>query len=151
MKVLAGYLATRSGEAALNAAITIANDRGAQLLLVGYVPLQNDEHFGAEHTSARSRLLNEGNAKAAALSESGLRVSFHAPTGAKNPADALLRVARTEAADLVVIGLRKRSRVGKLVLGSNAQEILLRSDAPVLAVKDTPDHGYTEGHWKEEA
>ena len=38
-------------------------------------------------------------------------------------------------ADLIVIGLRKRSQVGKLVMGSNAQEILMAAACPVLAVK----------------
>ena len=40
-------------------------------------------------------------------------------------------------ADLLVIGLRRRSRVGKLVLGSVSQELLLGSSTAVLAVKAT--------------
>jgi nucleotide-binding universal stress UspA family protein len=43
--------------------------------------------------------------------------------------------ANDEGIDLIVIGVRRRSPVGKLVLGSNAQDILLRADCPVLAVK----------------
>lgn len=37
--------------------------------------------------------------------------------------------------DLLVIGMKRRSPVGKLVLGSLAQFLLLNADVPVLAVK----------------
>ncbi|MFC6706130.1 universal stress protein [Flexivirga alba] len=49
--------------------------------------------------------------------------------------DELLRIADEESADLLVIGLRRRSPVGKLILGANAQRILLDAACPVLAVK----------------
>ena len=53
----------------------------------------------------------------------------------KDPADDLIEVAEKENAALIVIGLRRRSPVGKLLMGSHAQDILLRADCPVLAVK----------------
>lgn len=36
--------------------------------------------------------------------------------------------------DLIVLGLRSRSRVGKLIMGSGVQEILLSTPCPVLGV-----------------
>jgi nucleotide-binding universal stress UspA family protein len=50
-------------------------------------------------------------------------------------ADDLIAVAEETSADFIVIGLRRRSPVGKLILGSNAQRILLDAPCPVLAVK----------------
>ena len=50
-------------------------------------------------------------------------------------ADGVFRVADETNASLVVIGLRRRSPVGKPILGSSAQRILLDADRPVLAVK----------------
>jgi nucleotide-binding universal stress UspA family protein len=52
-----------------------------------------------------------------------------------SPADDLTRVVSEEGADMIVIGLRRRSRTGKLLVGSNAQDILLNANCPVLAVK----------------
>ena len=52
-----------------------------------------------------------------------------------DPADDLVNVANEVQADIIVIGLRRRSPVGKLILGSNAQRVLLDAPCPVLAVK----------------
>jgi nucleotide-binding universal stress UspA family protein len=54
------------------------------------------------------------------------------------PAEDLIAVAEEIEADFIVIGLRRRTPVGKLILGSNAQRILLEAPCPVLAVKADP-------------
>jgi nucleotide-binding universal stress UspA family protein len=46
------------------------------------------------------------------------------------------RLADEVGATLAVIGVRRRSPVGKAVLGSRAQDVLLHLDCAVLAVKD---------------
>ncbi|MGW3606483.1 universal stress protein [Micromonospora sp. NPDC005161] len=53
----------------------------------------------------------------------------------RDAADELVDVAEETAADLIVIGLRRRSAMGKFLLGSSAQRILLDANCPVLAVK----------------
>src|SRR5665647_866365 len=53
-------------------------------------------------------------------------------------AEDIIGAASREEAVLIVIGLRRRSPVGKLLLGSNAQRILLDAPCPVLAVKPEP-------------
>lgn len=50
-------------------------------------------------------------------------------------ADAVLDVAKEEAATLIVVGVRHRSAVGKMLLGSVAQRVILDATCPVLAVK----------------
>ncbi|MBT8213513.1 MAG: universal stress protein [Acidimicrobiia bacterium] len=51
-----------------------------------------------------------------------------------DPAEGILAVAEEENCDLCVIGLRRRSRVGKFLLGSNLQDVLMSTDRPVIAV-----------------
>ena len=53
----------------------------------------------------------------------------------KDPVNDVLDTADEMDADLIVIGIRRRTPVGKLVLGSNSQSILLEASIPVLAVK----------------
>ena len=50
-------------------------------------------------------------------------------------ADELLDTSEELGAKVIVVGIKRRSAVGKLLLGSNAQRILLGADVPVIAVK----------------
>ena len=69
------------------------------------------------------------------LHESGVEHEVRQLVRGVDPADDLIAVADEVDADLIVIGLRRRTPVGKLIMGSNAQQILLDAACPVLAVK----------------
>ena len=56
-------------------------------------------------------------------------------SGSAGAADSILDHAARTKADLIVIGQRRRSPVGKLMMGSTSQRILLEADCPVVAVK----------------
>ena len=47
----------------------------------------------------------------------------------------IVHFARREKADIIFLGLRKRSLVGKMLFGSNAQYIILNAPCPVLTVR----------------
>jgi nucleotide-binding universal stress UspA family protein len=64
-----------------------------------------------------------------------LRWDLHLRTAAADPAAAVLQLVQTLAPELLVIGARKRSPVGKALLGSVAQDLILEAAAPVLVVK----------------
>jgi nucleotide-binding universal stress UspA family protein len=83
-------------------------------------------------------------ALAARLDAEGVRHSIrHLDIGSGTASDAVLGVAAEVGAELLVVGLHRRSPVGKALLGSNAQQILLNAGCPVLAVRadDPTDAG----------
>ena len=69
------------------------------------------------------------------LADAGLSGEVVHFVGAAGAADSILDHAGRVDAELVVIGQRRRSPVGKLVLGSTSQRVLLEADCPVVAVK----------------
>ena len=71
----------------------------------------------------------------ARLESSGVPFTLRQTVRGFEPAEDLVAVAEEHSADLLVIGLRRRSPVGKLILGSQAQRVLLDAPCAVLAVK----------------
>ena len=69
------------------------------------------------------------------LDEAGVEHEIRQLVRGFEPAEDLISIAEANHAELLVIGLRRRSPVGKLILGSNAQRVLLDAPCPVLAVK----------------
>ncbi len=115
--IVVGYSSKPEGRAALERAIAEAELRDAQLVVV--------------HTSpdvAVDDLRSE-------LEAAGVPYEVMEAIDALDPAEELLTAAEGRQADFIVIGLRRRSPVGKLLLGSNAQRVLLDASCPVLAVK----------------
>lgn len=133
MRIVAGFLRSPEGRAALDRAIDETRLRDAELLVVHSMRGgQRDEvdevlEYRDEFESLERQ-----------LKESGIRYRLVEYARGNAPSEDLLQAAKDEAADLIVIGIRRRSPVGKLVLGSNAQDILLHADCAVLAVKATP-------------
>lgn len=129
------------GLAARASAVEEARLRGLPLVLVSQVEMPAKEadsrHFGARHET----LEKEVAATAAELEASaGITCQPFVPDGAATQVEAMLAAAEQTGADLVVVGLRRRSPVGKALLGSVAQEILLQADCPVLGVKTQQKH-----------
>ena len=73
------------------------------------------------------------------LDASGIAYTIASTPDTEDPADELINAAEREDAEFIVIGLRRRSPIGKLLLGSNAQKVLLDASCPVLAVKAAPE------------
>lgn len=131
MKILLGFRRTKHGSAALDAAVYEAGRRDAELIIFQHVPILSSEQRGTE----TPRVLDTLNKLETQLNSEGIRCRTSWSVGGSSAAHALLKAAQEEDADLIIIGIRRRSAVGKLILGSNAHDILLNADVPVLAVK----------------
>lgn len=126
MTVVVGYLATPEGEAALAAGVAEARMREARVVVVISRRARQEQHadVDAELDALRDR-----------LDDADVAYELRQPGRGQDVAADLVDTAVETSADLIVIGLRRRSPVGKLILGSNAQRILLDAPCPVLAVK----------------
>lgn len=129
MTVLVGYIPTPEGRAALALAAAEAQLRGAALVVVN---AHRDDRLSDptvvdEGDEELARYRREAEAR-------GTPVEVVVPHGA-DPAEAITRAAREHDAALVVIGVRHRSAVGKLILGSTAQQVLMDAPCPVLTVR----------------
>ncbi|MEO6821427.1 MAG: universal stress protein [Candidatus Nanopelagicales bacterium] len=128
--ILVGYVESPEGQAALDAAVAEATLRSAPLLVV------TSHRGGTALGAVQARQLDDRlNGVRQRLEGSGLSFDVRALVRGNEVAEDLVDVATETQARLIVIGLRKRSPVGKLILGSNSQQILLDAPCPVLAVK----------------
>ena len=128
--VVVGFVPKPEGEAALESGIAEAKLRGARIVVV------NSHRGGSEFDSeASAKADQEMERIRARLTESGVEHEVRQLVRGFEPSEDLISIAEDADAELIVIGLRRRSPVGKLILGSNAQRILLDAKCPVLAVK----------------
>jgi nucleotide-binding universal stress UspA family protein len=128
--VVVGYVPKPEGDAALDTAIAEAKLREATLVVV------NSHRGGAEFDGPAARQAeSEMEGVRSRLDDSGVTYDLRQMVRGFEPAEDLISIAEASSAELIVIGLRRRSPVGKLILGSNAQRILLDAPCPVLAVK----------------
>lgn len=127
MTIVVGYIDSPEGKKALEIAAQEAELRSSKLVIVnailGESAVETTAVYGTELESTKF-----------SLESRGIDVTIEQPLG-PSIAESIVETATQHNASLIVIGLRKRSPVGKLFLGSTSQTILLIAECPVLAVK----------------
>ena len=126
--IVVGYIPSPEGIAAFERAKDEAVLRGATLVVVNTGEAGNY----AKPSFAKAEDLE---AVEKELTEAGLPHEVLQPTTGAAAAEEILRIAAEHDADMLVIGLRRRSPVGKLFMGSTAQQVLLDAACDVMAVK----------------
>ena len=132
--IVVGYVPKPEGRAALSRAAEEARLHSSRLVVVnshrGGREFDRDDAVDTEADLAEVRR---------ELDEAGVEHEIRTLERGMDPADDLVNVAGEVSAEFIVIGLRRRTPVGKLILGSNAQRVLLDAPCPVLAVKADED------------
>jgi nucleotide-binding universal stress UspA family protein len=125
--VVVAYSADDYGRAAVEQGETIARSSGARLVVVNATRGDKlvDDRYAHEDVIAALR---------ERLAADGLEVEIRHDV-VPDVAEAVLSAAEDCSADVIVVGVRHRTPVGKLLLGSVAQRVILDAPCPVLAVK----------------
>lgn len=126
--IVVGYVPNALGEAAVTQAVEEARRRGAELVVINTTRadrLVNPAYADSEDVSKLEGMLNA----------TGVPYSIRHSISEATAAEEVVDVAEEIDAELIVIGLRHRTPVGKLIMGSTAQNVLLSARCDVLAVK----------------
>ena len=127
MAVVIGFIPDQYGEAALAAGLEEAERRRTGVVVVNST--RGDALADARYLGADARVTLEQQ-----LADSGVDHEVRQTMG-RDVAEEILAVAADVAADAIVIGIRHRSPVGKLIMGSVAQRVIMDAACPVIAVK----------------
>lgn len=121
MTILAPYQQTPEGQAALHRAVAEARLRSTDLVV-----LTASTHGGGDTVQDIPELSGTAD---------DVRVTVRTAVRPDDLAGEVVDLATELDAEMIVIGMRRRSPVGKLFLGSTAQDVLLNASVPVLTVR----------------
>jgi len=127
MTIAVAHSETARGKAALQSAAAEALYRDEPLAVLRIIP-------GVDQPRTEDPVLIE-KLTAELADFSDLTWKLHTAPEGFDTADALLDLADEVGASLLVIGSRRRRPIGKLILGSTVQQVLLKSLIPVLVIK----------------
>ena len=130
MKILVAFQGSTTAKTALGLAVKHAKAFNGELLLVWSMPKgdvdRQDEIQAAEKTLAYWK---------DQLEQKGLACQTHLLIRGIEAGEDVIRFAIDHNVEEIVMGVRRRSKVGKLLFGSTAQYIILNASCPVVTVR----------------
>ncbi|MBT8331268.1 MAG: universal stress protein [Deltaproteobacteria bacterium] len=130
MKLLVGYDGTNSAKEALNLAKSHAKAFGASIQVV------TSMHKGTESERQEIEQAERGLEYARSLfEEANITCNTHLLIRGLSAGEDLVEFANENQIGQIIVGVKRRSKVGKLLMGSTAQYVILQADCPVVTVK----------------
>lgn len=130
MKIMVGYEKNNASEVALKMAVQHANAFAAEVLLV--TSMVSGDEPDIEAINEAEKDLEKAKKY---CDDAGVTSETHLLIRGFEPGEDLVMFAQEQNVDEVIIGIKRRSKVGKFIFGSTAQVVILDAHCPVLAVK----------------
>lgn len=129
MKILVGYDGSNAALDALRLAVKHAKAFDAKVEIVrslkgGEEDKEEKVHIANSQLTFAEEFLNKEK----------IPCETHLLVRGLTPGEDLVRFARDKEIDSIIIGVKRRSKVGKLLFGSNAQFVILKAPCPVITV-----------------
>lgn len=125
-KILLAYVPSATSEAAFDFAVEEAERRDASLLVLASERAPDPR---------KARGVTDQRPLQERLEETGLGFELRTVPKRDDPADDILDAVEHDDVDLVILGIRKRTPIGKILLGSTSQRVAMESPVPVVMVK----------------
>ena len=130
MKILVAYKDTKESQLALELAKTHSRYFDAEILLVS-----SSEGGKGEDPEEISKMTIQLEEIKTALNQEGLSCEVTQLARGLSPGEDIVFFADENNVDMIYVGVQKKSRTSKLLLGSTAQYIILKASCPVISVK----------------
>lgn len=130
MKILVGYDGTNAAKEALKIAKLHANVFKAKVLIV-----TSQSSVDMEDVDQLKEAENQLEWAKSQFDDAGIATETHLLIRDMSPGEDIVAFARDQQVDCIIIGVKRRSKVGKVLFGSNAQYIVLNAGCPVTTVK----------------
>lgn len=130
MKILVGYDGSNSAKYAVTLAQKHATAFDAQVIIVASLTGGNVTHaVEVEHATEGLEVVKK------MFDDDGIQCETKLLVRGMTPGEDIVAYAKEKAIDEIIIGIKRRSKVGKLLFGSNAQYIIIKAPCPVVTVK----------------
>lgn len=130
MKIMIGYDGSNAAKDALNLAVTYAMAFKAEVHVVTSLETgteqQQDEIENARNSLEWAEQL---------FKSKNIPCETHLLIRGLSPGEDLVQFAEEKGIDQAIVGVKRRSRVEKILMGSTAQYVIIKAPCPVVAVK----------------
>lgn len=131
MNILVGYDGSNAAGEALNLAVQHAKAFGAKIEVVTSIQrTQSLNHQGVQIAEKKLEDQVKG-----FFEDNNVPFETNVLISSLSPGENIVWYSQTKAVDMIFIGLKRRSKVGKLVFGSTSQNVILNAPCPVVTTR----------------